>query len=50
MGFFFQSQMLWLQEEVQKLRKLKHDKDKELARLKHLNELDEQLDIQVKRV
>lgn len=40
------SQMLWLQEEVQKLRKLKHDKDKELARLKHLNELDEQLDIQ----
>lgn len=40
------SQMLWLQEELQKLRKLKHDKDKELARLKHLNELDEQLDIQ----
>lgn len=42
--------MLWLQEELQKLQKLKHDKDKELARLKHLNELDEQLDIQVKGI
>ncbi|XP_062597007.1 uncharacterized protein LOC134258455 [Saccostrea cucullata] len=40
------SQMLWLQEEVQRLRKQKHEKDKELTRLKHLNELDEQLDIQ----
>ncbi|XP_048745070.2 HAUS augmin-like complex subunit 8 isoform X2 [Ostrea edulis] len=40
------SQLSWLQEEVQKLRKIKHEKDKELARLKHLNELDEQLDIQ----
>lgn len=42
-----QSQILWLQEELQKLRKIKHEKDKELVRLKHLNELDEQLDIQV---
>ncbi|XP_022286537.2 uncharacterized protein LOC111099517 isoform X1 [Crassostrea virginica] len=40
------SQILWLQEELQKLRKIKHEKDKELVRLKHLNELDEQLDIQ----
>lgn len=33
--------------EVEKLRKKNHELDKELMRLKHLNEVDQQIDLQV---
>lgn len=36
-----------LHEEVEKLRKRKHELDLEIARQSHLNLVDEQLDIQV---